>query len=442
MTLLPCCTMEEGLNYPEPSLWPYAEEDLEEPKVMSLERFIQNFSSGGKGEDKKDCLECRLVGGLGCIGIGCYIAAQARGTKGVNYGGLMCLITRLVTSSKSSVFLSTRGIIMEQDTLLEALKQCLVPPCVHGNDRPITDSDFEDYKSVIDDQIALASKEFLSSTSTIHLRDDVISTLVVVCGQHSTQSPWTTDVSVALCQEIFDSFASGFYEQNERTVFQEPKFMKKSLILLRPHLLSTTFKCNPAAVIAYSWILKKMQSPFLGECLSDLLPSALIISDDFEPQNIKIGFDCLHHIIENVALERLKYFGQDEVIVDALKKSLYQTDPEIVASQLPCYVALMRKYLQHSTSLKANQFDDVIKTVLFNMYVENKYQIRRIYATNIPAMIEARGPGVIRHLSMLFKVLSEYALEPTTTVEALKALGQMNKVPKFKTFYFLFHNFI
>uniref|UniRef100_A0A146L041 TELO2-interacting protein 2 n=1 Tax=Lygus hesperus TaxID=30085 RepID=A0A146L041_LYGHE len=318
--------------------------------------------------------------------------------------------------------------IEQQNDLLEALKCCIVPPCVHGIDRPITDSDFLDYTSVIDDRLASASSAFLSSTAPVHLRDDVISTLIVVCGQHSNPSIWTTDVSVALCREVFESFASVFYEKHERSVFQEPKILKKTLILLRPYLLSTTFKCNPAAVVCYAWILKQIKSPFLGECLSDLLPSALIISDDFEPQNIKIGFDCLYHIIENVALEQLKWYGQDEVILDALRKSLYQTDPEIVSSQLPCYIALMKRYLMQSTTLKRNQFDDVIKTILFNMYVESKYDLRQIYSSNIAGIIEARGPGVIRHLSMLFKVLSEYALEPTSTLEALKALDQIVRV--------------
>ncbi|BES93046.1 Hypothetical protein NTJ_05855 [Nesidiocoris tenuis] len=63
---------------------------------MSLERIARNFRSSREDEPKSaestesnDCLPCRLVGGLGCIGITCYVAAQARGTKRFTYATYM-----------------------------------------------------------------------------------------------------------------------------------------------------------------------------------------------------------------------------------------------------------------------------------------------------------------------------------------------------------------
>lgn len=43
----------------------------------------------------EDCLECRLVSGFGCIGIGSYIIYQGRQMTRFNYGGMV-----LIGSSK------------------------------------------------------------------------------------------------------------------------------------------------------------------------------------------------------------------------------------------------------------------------------------------------------------------------------------------------------
>lgn len=42
------------------------------------------------------------------------------------------------------------------------------------------------------------------------------------------------------------------------------------------------------------------QLPALADHLTEVLPTALILADDYETENIKMGLECLHHIIENV----------------------------------------------------------------------------------------------------------------------------------------------
>ncbi|BES93045.1 Hypothetical protein NTJ_05854 [Nesidiocoris tenuis] len=205
--------------------------------------------------------------------------------------------------------------------------------------------------------------------------------------------------------------------------------MKKIFVLLRSDLLLTSFKCHPASVICYAWILKRLTLPALADHLTEVLPTALILADDYETENIKMGLECLHHIIENVAIAQLKYNGSDEVILDVLKKCMFQTEAVVVEPQLQCYIALMGNDLTHSTTaLARNNFDQPIKTVLSNMYMEQKLALRLVYASNLANLIEARGLGIVRHLTLIFKILHEYTLEPSTTNKSLEALSKVVQV--------------
>lgn len=85
--------------------------------LMSLERIVQNFDMSDKKRDEaaqKDCLGCRLVGGLGCIGMGLYVANQARGTKGITHGGFMLFAASL--GVLGTLRLTSTSLFSEGDT--------------------------------------------------------------------------------------------------------------------------------------------------------------------------------------------------------------------------------------------------------------------------------------------------------------------------------------
>lgn len=42
-----------------------------------------------------------------------------------------------------------------------------------------------------------------------------------------------------------------------------------------------------------------LQKPYISEYLDLLLPTSLIITDDFTVSNKIIGVECLHHIVSN-----------------------------------------------------------------------------------------------------------------------------------------------
>lgn len=81
---------------------------------------------------------------------------------------------------------------------------------------------------------------------------------------------------------------------NGQTVF------KDILLHLRPKLLSSSWKCYPAAVACYKWALHLVSQPDLSPYLHLILPTALILVDDFVNENRIIGVHCLQHIIHNV----------------------------------------------------------------------------------------------------------------------------------------------
>lgn len=82
---------------------------------------------------------------------------------------------------------------------------------------------------------------------------------MVLCGQHSSPSLWTTEVSLLLTNDIFLSISSSYENSRSQPICQDVRIVKKVLSLLRPMLLAPTFRCNPAATTCYGWLLKKME---------------------------------------------------------------------------------------------------------------------------------------------------------------------------------------
>lgn len=94
---------------------------------------------------------------------------------------------------------------------------------------------------------------------------------------------------------------------------------KDILINLRPRLLTTTWKHYPASVACYKWIIKFVEQPHLSPFLHLVLPTALILVDDFVTDNRLIGISCLHHVIDNV----VSYFFVFCMYFDSLSRTYH-----------------------------------------------------------------------------------------------------------------------
>uniref|UniRef100_T1I7H1 Uncharacterized protein n=1 Tax=Rhodnius prolixus TaxID=13249 RepID=T1I7H1_RHOPR len=241
-------------------------------------------------------------------------------------------------------------------------QQLHVPERLEGLGRPLTQEDFTSYKQSCEDkllvihnrlkELIMESYNEVISNACIE-KDEKLSVvhLLILCGEHSALEYWSSHITMEITKKIADQLLQLFHKNTVEELIMGSRFIfKNALLELRPKLLLSTWKCNPAAVLCYHWLLMKVRAPFLNEYLSDVLPTALIITDDFEEPNRLRGLKCITHIVNNVTKADLQMYGQCDVILEALQPILYCREVDLLEQFLVCFVTIMRKMDQPSYS--------------------------------------------------------------------------------------------
>ncbi|CAH1401907.1 unnamed protein product [Nezara viridula] len=315
-------------------------------------------------------------------------------------------------------------------TIKKGIEELYVPKFESGFERPADLSDYESYISSCDKRF----EELYSSCPNLvacpvvgnKLKQKCIASAIILCGEHSSSSLWTTDVSLELAKLILERLMKECGYTNIADALTSSNGIVFGYILndLRPKLLKDSWKCFGAAVVCYSWVLKLVESPHLAEHLNNILPTALILVDDFVSENRTLGLKSLEHIINNVGRTQLCWFAQDEVVLKALEPLVFFKDENLIEPLILVLMSLLKKKFPQiiNSELQVNEFDPLINTILHNMMLEQRLKIRSAYVKMLPVIIRARGLGMLLHSIALLKVIDEYVLEPTSSVEGLEAL--------------------
>ncbi|KAL0271805.1 UNVERIFIED_CONTAM: hypothetical protein PYX00_008790 [Menopon gallinae] len=318
------------------------------------------------------------------------------------------------------------------DSLKTALKSCLVLEFTQGNERPCQEEDFSDFrkenesnlfylKLIFEDLIRceyfkqhaphLKQIKNLSKDSYVPgIDDEILALIFIVCGENVVMSPWNTTCTVENAYDIIGMVLKLYKCKNMPEILVSRSLFKDILINLRPRLLPATWKHYPASVVCYQWIIKYVEQPHLSPFLHLVLPTALILVDDFVTDNRIIGISCLHHVIDNVTIAELKYYGHGDVIYNALESLLRSRESEIVKIALPCIICLVSKLETNfgEKEVKWSKFDDVLSIYLENMELEHLIILREIYIQNLPHLIKSSGLRIIRWSRKLLKIFKEY----------------------------------
>ncbi|KAM4749110.1 TELO2-interacting protein 2 [Rhinophrynus dorsalis] len=245
--------------------------------------------------------------------------------------------------------------------------------------------------------------------------------LVVLCGAHSEDRPWTD----AKSQDLTDKLLHSLLEVSDCHTLadllrgprdQDPPFgtFREALGLLIPRLRKDTWESHPDAKFVFSWMLYHVTRPWLSEFLSIVMPPSLLFSDDYKLENKVLGIHCLHHIIKNVPAADLRQYNRAQVIYHALRNHLYTTDVEVIEVVLPCLLDLFPVLQKSSPALGEyqkegeNPSDQIMQLVLTHMEMEHKIALRRVYSRNLPALQEWLGVRVARHMKRLLRVIVGY----------------------------------
>lgn len=307
-----------------------------------------------------------------------------------------------------------------------AILKTYVPQMTIGNERPCEESDFKKYLLSIGSRLKSLALIFEQIVKNLgceepHTIKGISKSravyLLLLCGEHMVADKWTTKETFKYSEELISHLCKLWQCKTilQLLIGDEYKHVglfSAALLYLRPKLLKDTWKTYPAAVSCYQWLLFQIKSPHLSPHLSSVLPTALIILDDFVLDNRICGIKCLNHITDNVTRTELGWNGHGDVIYNALEPLLYQREAAIVEPLVSCLITVLGKveggYIRDEPNYKWSKYDDVLEKLLQTMEPEDRLALRLAYITSLPPLLEAAGLRMCRWSKRLLRVCGHY----------------------------------
>lgn len=248
--------------------------------------------------------------------------------------------------------------------------------------------------------------------------------VVMLALEHIEERLWTTESSIKSAEHLFKCL------QNVLDVCENSKLLQYHLVLgdeikrtetmvlykifqlLKLKLQRETWKKNPGAKSVFIWCLNQTSFPVLSQFLENVLPPALLFTDDYMVENKVSGVDCLMHIINNVSAEELRWYGRGEVILEALKHQVYTREPELLAKTIPALLSILKVVEKGTpkvaTSRPVTKFEEIYQQLLQNAEGENILNLRRIYSQYLHSFVEAMEISTVRYLEHTIKVIGNF----------------------------------
>ncbi|XP_066193174.1 TELO2-interacting protein 2 [Sylvia atricapilla] len=249
---------------------------------------------------------------------------------------------------------------------------------------------------------------------------------------HKERRPWSTAGSRAVARELLERLLQAAGCASVEEFLQGKEGDEEGgfgavMGLLKQELTKDTWKCNPASREVFSWALLRVRRPWLCPHLGQVLPPALLLSDDFQEENKVLGVRCLHHIVLHVPGADLCQFNRAQVVFHALYNHLYSREAPLIQAVLLCLLDLLpvlERWQRHQGQGRGatSPWDQVLQLLLTHMEAEHRLALRRVYAGTLPAFVTRLGILIVRHLKRLERVILGY-LEVSDGPEEKARLG-------------------
>ncbi|KAJ8686195.1 hypothetical protein QAD02_021989 [Eretmocerus hayati] len=295
----------------------------------------------------------------------------------------------------------------------ETISRTLVPSFASKAVRPCATSDYAEYRELLTENLEriilyldtlLKNREWKTSKVKIQLIK-----VVVIIGEHSSENVWNTRKATDLLQLVISRMCALFSVQKVSQFLIDNVF-SEVIMFLRPKLMKDSWKSHPAAVVCYEWLLQSVEKPLLRHHLPDVIPTALIILDDYDTNNQKVGLNCvsmiMRHCQDNHSLKNLNY---DEVIFYALDQMAYKLDVSLVEDLYSCISNLLKCiefYQRPSERFRWSRRDDVIMALLTHMELQTHDDSRIAYATSLKMLLNQQNIG--KWSERLAGIIAEY----------------------------------
>ncbi|XP_047115010.1 TELO2-interacting protein 2-like [Schistocerca piceifrons] len=312
------------------------------------------------------------------------------------------------------------------DVAERVVNSSLLPKLDSGFDLPPQRKDFANHIPVVTRNLK-ALKDFMRTlksssnygTKSAKLKSNFAVSLLTLCGEHISENIWTNqetntnshEIISLLCQIfVCDSIGDLLVGEKCYSDPEVPRLYKPVLTALRPKLLKDTWKHFPGAVACYYWLLFQVHRKYLGDYLGMIVPTALIMTDDFIPENAVTGIKCIAYIAEHSTKADL--YCHAEVMYSAVKQSLVHKNPQVVKIAVPCLVNLLdkieRNYLKDECITEWCKYDETFENILEHLELWQKTDIREAYLENLPLFLENMPLSLVNWSSRLLELFSNY----------------------------------
>ncbi|XP_075227428.1 TELO2-interacting protein 2-like isoform X1 [Lycorma delicatula] len=323
------------------------------------------------------------------------------------------------------------------ENILLIIEKTYVKKVNIGLERPVEETDFVEQKAILIKNFNLlykllcknfndsgSGKFFNLKKTLIH---NVTVNLLLLCGEHlqNDKSEWTTSDTVKYSQLIIEFMCKTYSCQNIIELLNDSNNNKLLPLLfnkLKPKLLKDTWKCFPAAVSSYTWIVFKIKFPNMGPVLHLGMPTTLILLDDYVIANRINGLNCLHHIIENVTKTELSWYCEGEILYKTLEPMMYSLEPNLLNSLINCLITVLSKIVSNEDKLKWTHYDDVMNIWLPSIEMEQKLAFRSAHMESLSVFLQSMGLSCVRWSKRLIRIFDEYAAIPIDRENCFKVM--------------------
>ena len=300
------------------------------------------------------------------------------------------------------------------------IEKTFVPRKLIGESRPCLKEDFQDYKAVVDQYL----QDILSILQHISYERKEVSTsldspiakifksnLLILIGEHCQINSWTTTESVNGSKKLAQIICNLYSCDNlHQLLKQDDDAITRVLCTLRPKLLKETWKTYPAAVSCYKWFLSLMGNSGIIHHLGDIIPTALIILDDFVIDNQILGLECLLLILQHCFMEKkFVELGFAKMVLVNLQKFTYEKDSKYTLLLYNCITKVLNAIEScnnNSNLFKWNERDNIVEKLLDYMECEENLQLRQSYMTILPELLNS--PSSFKWFERVICILKGY----------------------------------
>ncbi|XP_011880571.1 PREDICTED: TELO2-interacting protein 2-like [Vollenhovia emeryi] len=322
---------------------------------------------------------------------------------------------------------------------VDLIQRSLAPQRTVGSERPCEERDFREHRLVVERNLgnvrsmlqhisSSCREKRLQLNNAAGMARTFGMNLLLLVGEHGERNVWNTAECVSIAKELLADFCDLYACQSASQFLSENENLRDLLLTLRPKLLKDTWKTYPSAVACYRWILQQAEKPVLFNYIGDVLPTALIILDDYFPDNVLIGLECIYQIIQHSHMKKgLIDSGYAQLIYHALKLLTHRKEVKYVIPLYSCMASLLATMEHWDNTINLFEWttrDEVLAILIENMGLEQNIELRHVYMLSLPHLIT--NIGCAKWCGALVRILADYC-ENHTDLRTLKATLEMAK---------------